>query len=296
MRRGLFLNKENAQKIILNAVKVTEPTWTNFNEHWEKMDHVFLSKAYDQMGFDNWIFIDFLDKYELDIEKIGTLLDKTDFERKYDRPFAGSLESPLYQNMKNGLFEAVGKRFYKSVKEFDGRKGQLFYKLLWYMLVTCHYLKNNYNSSFSNYLKIKYANYKGLMEISDKDFLEMSSSEWEDFKNKKQPWNELYGVGINVFDYIMGDIVELEFVKNSFKLDSANERFLITTGIVSESELNHENVKKYLLSLDLPYTLREINKGLYTYASELGKDNYGYCRTPQKCKACNVNDICEKNF
>ena len=290
------MNKENAQKIILNAVKVTEPTWTNFNEHWEKMDHVFLSKAYDQMGFDNWIFIDFLDKYELDIEKIGTLLDKTDFERKYDRPFAGSLESPLYQNMKNGLFEAVGKRFYKSVKEFDGRKGQLFYKLLWYMLVTCHYLKNNYNSSFSNYLKIKYANYKGLMEISDKDFLEMSSSEWEDFKNKKQPWNELYGVGINVFDYIMGDIVELEFVKNSFKLDSANERFLITTGIVSESELNHENVKKYLLSLDLPYTLREINKGLYTYASELGKDNYGYCRTPQKCKACNVNDICEKNF
>ncbi|MBF4473944.1 hypothetical protein [Methanobacterium formicicum] len=290
------MNTENARKIILNAVKVTEPTWTGYDVHWEDMDHVFLSRAYDQMGFDNWIFIDFLDKYELNIGKIGKILDKTDFERKYDRPFAGSLESPLYKNMKNGLFEAEGKRFYNSVKEFDGRKGQLFYKLLWYMLVTCHYLKNNYNSSFSNYLKIKYANYKGLMEISDKDFLEMSSSEWEDFKNKKQPWNELYGVGINVFDYIMGDIIELEFVKDSFKLDAANIRFLEKTGIIKGSELNHENVKQYLLSLDLPYTLREINKGLYTYASELGKENYGYCRTPQKCQECNVHDICEKNF
>ena len=134
------------------------------------------------------------------------------------------------------------------------------------------------------------------MEISDKDFLEMSSSEWEDFKNKKQPWNELYGVGINVFDYIMGDIIELEFVKDSFKLDAANIRFLEKTGIIKGSELNHENVKQYLLSLDLPYTLREINKGLYTYASELGKENYGYCRTPQKCQECNVHDICEKNF
>ena len=25
------------------------------------MDHVFLSGHYDQMGFDNWFFIDFLD-------------------------------------------------------------------------------------------------------------------------------------------------------------------------------------------------------------------------------------------
>ena len=60
--------------------------------------------------------------------------------------------------------------------------------------------------------------------------------------------------------------------------------------------MNHENVKQYLLSLNLPYTLREINKGLYTYASELGKDKYGYCRNPQKCQTCSVTDICEKRF
>jgi hypothetical protein len=94
----------------------------------------------------------------------------------------------------------------------------------------------------------------------------------------------------------MGDFVELKFVNESYKLDSANERFLETTGIVDKSRMNHENVKKYLLGLNLPYSLREINKGLYCYASKLGKDNYGYCRTSKKCESCSVNDICEKKF
>jgi len=291
------MKKEYACTIIKNAVEKTRPTWTGFDESWDNTEKVFICRAYDQMGFDDWIFVDFLEKYDIySIEKIGRILYNTNYDKKYSRDFAGSLESQLYQNMKNGIYGAEGKSFYLSVKEFNGRKGAAYYRLLWYMLVSCKYLKENYDASFSNYIKNQYAQYKGLNHVDDKKFQNISVNEWEDFKEKQKPWNEIYGVVINVFDYIMGDIVDLKFVNESYKLDSANERFLKTTGIINKSQMNHENVKKYLLSLNLPYSLREINKGLYCYTSELGKDNYGYCRTPKKCESCSVNDICEKKF
>jgi hypothetical protein len=47
------LNTENARKIILNAVDTTKPTWSRWDVHWEDIDKIFLSRAYDQMGFDN---------------------------------------------------------------------------------------------------------------------------------------------------------------------------------------------------------------------------------------------------
>lgn len=291
------MNKENSCAIIKNAVEVTRKTWTRFDVSWNISEKVFLSRAYDQMGFDNWIFVDFLEENSIySIDKIGDILNNLEFEKKYNREFAGSLEAPLYQNMKNGNYGIEGKSFYKSVKDFNGRKGGKFYNLLWQMLVTCNYLKEKYNASFSYYIKKQYSKYKNLENISDEKFLKISVEEWEKFKEEQGPWNELYGVGINVFDYIMRDFVELEFVKDSYKLDAANIRFLKITGIISENEMNPENVKQYLLGLNLPYTLREINKGLYTYTSELGKDEYGYCRTPQKCQNCSVNNLCEKNF
>lgn len=233
------------------------------------------------------------DNQIFEIDKVGSILDGN-YERKYNREFAGSLEAPLYQNMISNGSECVG--FYKSVEEFNGRKGAAFYKLLWYMLVACHYLQENYDSSFKNYIKIKYSEYKGLKSISDEDFHNISLDDWENFKKKKQPWNELYGVGINVFDYIMGDIIELKFLKDSYKLDSANERFLKVTGVIPKDKINHEDVKDFLLSLNLDYTLREVNKGLYTYITDLNKEKYGFCRDKQKCKECNVYDKCEMNF
>lgn len=290
------MNTENARKIILNAVDTTKPTWSKWDVHWEDIDKIFLSRAYDQMGFDDWIFINFLDKHGLNIEKIGSILDDTEFEKKYNRELAGSLESPVYQCMNNETYGSEGKNFYKSVEEFNGGKGAAYFKLLWYMLVTCNYLNNNYNSSFSDYLKIQFANYKGLKEISDNDFLQIPIYEWDDFKQNAKPWNELYGVGPNVFDYIMGDVVELEFVKNSYKLDSANERFLTKTGICKPDELTKDNVINILKDINLPYSLREVNKGLYAYCSKLHCDTYCFCREPQKCQECAVNDICEKIF
>jgi len=293
------LDSEKVKEIICNAVKTTEPTWSTWGVHWKELDEVFLSRAYDQLGFDDWIFVNFLrDNDILSIKKVGSILDNGCFERKYDREIAGGLEMPFYIFLKKGIFGKEGKGFYNSVKAFDGRKGAAFWKLLWQMLVCCNYLKKNYNSSFSYYLKEKYAEYENIDKVTDADFLHITQKEWDSFKENKKPWNELYGVGLNVFDYIMGDVLELEFVKNSYKLDSANQRFLTITGIFecNSKDLNHEEVVNFLSGLNLPYSLREINSGLYAYCSKLGCDKYCFCRYPQKCHECKVHKICKQDF
>lgn len=225
---------------------------------------------------------------------MGKILDKYDGQRKYRSDFSRSFTSPFYNDLKKGFYGEEGKMFYKSVEDFEGWKGQSFWRLLWWMLVCCNYLKNRYNGSFSCYLKRKFADFKGLSEISDKEFLNISHDEWEKFKMEARPWEELYGVSVNIFDFIMGDVVELGFVENSYKLDSSNEHFLKVTGVLKDTS-NREEVIDYLILLNLPYTLREINKGLYSYCAESVKE-YGFCYGLDKCEICEINDICEKNL
>lgn len=293
------MDSENVKEIICNAVKTTEPTWSTWGVHWNELDEVFLARAYDQLGFDDWIFVNFLrDNDILSIKKIGSILDKGCFERRYDREIAGGLEMPFYIFLKKGVFGKEGIGFYNSVRDFDGGKGAAFWKLLWQMLVCCNYLKKNYKSSFVYYLKEKYVEHENLDKVTDDNFFHMTQEEWDSFKENKKPWNELYGVGLNVFDYIMGDVLELGFVKNSYKLDSANQRFLTITGIFEcdPKDLDHGEVVDFLSELDLPYSLREINKGLYAYCSKLGCDKYCFCREPEKCDECKVNNICKQDF
>lgn len=45
--RGIIMDIENARKIILHAVKTTEPVWRDFSVHWDDMDKVFLSRAFE---------------------------------------------------------------------------------------------------------------------------------------------------------------------------------------------------------------------------------------------------------
>ena len=95
----------------------------------------------------------------------------------------------------------------------------------------------------------------------------------------------------------MGDIIEAKFAKNSYKLDKANLRFLTVTGIFKLlNKLDRENVINFLKGLGLPYTLREINKGIYTYCSKTEAKNFGFCYDKERCKECEINNICEKNF
>lgn len=293
------MDKECVKEIILNAVEITKPSWSTWGEHWVDMDNVFLSRAYDQQGFDNWIFVKFLEKNNiLSIYNIGKILDNSNFQKVYSRQFAGNLNKPFYKDMKQGNYGIEGENFYNSILEFNGRKGRFFWMNLWRMLVCCNYLKNHHKGSFAEYLKTKFAKYKKGNKISDEVFIQISSEDWNNFL-KTNPWDELYGVGVNVFDYVMGDIEELEFVKNSYKLDSANRRFLTITGIFKSKpkELEHQEVVNYLINLDIEqFNLREINKGMYAYCSKLGCDKYCFCRVPEKCIDCKVNDKCEKNF
>lgn len=293
------MKSSNAKKIIANAVETTRPTWSTWGVHWNELNDVFLYRAYDQLGFDDWIFATVLKKNNiLSIEKIGSILDQGNFQKKYDREISGSLTGPLYILMKKGVFGEEGVNFYNSVDGFYGRKGAAFWKLLWQMLVCCNYLKNNYQGDFGHYIKNKYAKYRNISDISDNEFLSISEEEWNDFKESAKPWDELYGVGLNVFNYIMGDVEELEFVKNSYKLDSANQRFLTVTGIFDclPRELKHREVIEYLEKLNLPFTLREINKGIYSYCSKLGCDKYCFCRDPARCIECKVESYCKKDF
>jgi hypothetical protein len=86
-------------------------------------------------------------------------------------------------------------------------------------------------------------------------------------------------------------------VENSYKFDSANQHFLKVTGI-SQLIVPFEKVptSSFLKELDLPFSLREINKGIYTYCSKTESINYGFCRDRSKCLDCRVNAICNKEI
>ncbi len=295
------MNIEHARRIIFYAVEKTKPRWGQYDEHWNKIDEVFIRRGYEQGGFEAWIFAELLKQYNIfSIEKIGQILEKHKKNTKYDRRFAGSLGSPFYRDMESGAYGSEGKKFYNAIKVFrddKGKAGAWFWNKLWQMLVCCNYLKSNYDASFSHFLKKKCAEFKQLPHIQDPDFLSITPDEWQKFKISEKPWNELYGIGESVFDFIVGDIKEAKFVAGSYKLDSANLHFLKITGITALlHDINRENVTAFLSGLKLPYTLREVNKGIYTYCSETEAINFGFCRNKEKCEECEVNDICEKRF
>lgn len=300
------------KRIIEHAVKETKPLWEKWSESWNNIDEVFIRRGYEQIGFGAEKFAEVLKNEGIcSIEKIGRILDYKEGPKcLYDRNFSGSLTSPLYEGMKNGEYGEEGKKFYNCVKNFYGRKGGGFWRNLWRMLVCCNYLKNRYKSSFAYFLKKEYMEFKGIPDVQDSEFLSINSDEWNKFKKYlfkklKQSKNEGYGSGLcgigeNMLDYIIRDIKEAEFAKDSFKLDSSNEHFLKVTGIANRPELQpkltRENVIKFLKELNLPYVIRDINKGIYAYCSETEKSNFGFCRDRKKCEECGVKDVCEKKF
>ena len=73
-------------------------------------------------------------------------------------------------------------------------------------------LKNlnvNYGGSFSRYIKAKFDEFRKIDSISDAELLNTSTEKWEKFKRVSKPWSDLKGIGENVFDFIVGDIVEV---------------------------------------------------------------------------------------
>ncbi len=297
------MNINNARGIITYVVKATKWRWLQYDQSWNDIDRIFIQHGYEQGGFHMFKFVPLLEKRRIfSIERLGAIISNSFIKtNKYDRNYAGSLEAPFYVMLKNGKCGSDGSRFYDAVHFFIhnkvGRPGRFFWRLLWQLLISCHYLRLNYDSSFARFLLTEYANFCGKDKISDTDFLSISTEQWETFLQKRKPWKKLYGIGENTFDFIVGDIVEANFVMHSYKFDSANQHFFKVTGI---SELidpfDRNGTINFLKQLELPCTLREVNKGIYTYCSDTERDNFGYCRSPLKCQECKVSEICNRKF
>ena len=299
------MNKENAEEIIDYVVTKTKPRWiTWIYVSYSKLDEILIPRGYEQGGFSAAEFFELLkDNRITSIRDLGSILENYKGEKKYSREEKGSLESPFYRDLKIGIYHDYGKAFYKCVEVFlrggFGKPGGMFWQKLWQMLICSHHLKQNYNSSFKFYLKKQYCKFKNISKISDKDFCNITPNDWKQFIEKAYPWDELYGIGENVFDYLVRDIEEFKFAKDSFKLDAANSHFFKVTGISELFESDSRDcIIKFLkeLNLDHKYSVKEINAGIYTYCSETEKENYGFCRNIEKCTECKVYLICEKNL
>lgn len=296
------MNKSKARSIIENAVLTTKPRWLTYEESWGNIDRIFISRGYEQQGFQLFKFIPVLEKFNIfSIDNLGSILLKYPQNRNYSREFAGSFTSEFYSNLQDGICGYEGELFTKAVHIFLNEKmgspGKTFWKLLYQMLQGCTFLKKYYSSSFGNYLLSKYASFRNMQNISESEFLNISDSDWELFLDKTKPWGDLKGIGPNVFDFLLGDIIEANFVRNSYKFDSSNRHFLLVTGISQEIiPFNRTTIVSFLKEIALPFNLREINKGIYTFCSLTESSNYGYCRDISKCMNCKVNAICEKEI
>lgn len=298
------MNIQNAAKIIDHVVAYTKPRWDEWmNQSFYDLNENFIPGGYEQGGFNTTAFFRVLKKNNIgSIAKVGSILEDYEGPTKYIREEQGSLKSPFYENLENGHYGECGKKFYLSVYDFLNKKlgnpGGFFWSKLWQMLLGCRHLKENYNSSFQYYLKKKFCDFKNITNIEDKDFFETSEEEWNQFL-KTYPWDELHGIGENVFDYLVRNIKEFTFNNYSFKVDSANIYFFQVTGISRLREV--KNKQDFLdliekLPLQNGFTPREINTGVYTYCAQTEKENFGFCRDPRKCKECGVVEVCERRF
>ena len=296
------MDKLKAESIIRNAVESTKPRWSQYDQTWKNIDLIFILHGYEQQGFQIFKMRPVLEDLKiLSIDRLGNILLKYPHNRKYDRKFAGSLNSEFYLELQKGIYSEEGKLFVEAIRIFLNKKignpGRIFWKLLYQILQACSYLKQNYSSSFAKYIISKFASFDNKLNISEIDFLNITVTEWELFLTKVKPWKELMGIGPNVFDFIIGDISEANFVKNSYKFDSSNQYFFNVTGIDKLIvPFDRETTITFLKNLDLTFCLREINKGIYTFCSKTESTNYGFCREPYKCKMCKVENICNMNF
>ena len=299
---GIIIDKFKAKAIIQNAVEFTKPRWSQYDESWSNIDVSFILRGYEQQGFQFFKMKPILEDLSiLSINSLGNILMKYPHKRSYERQFAGSLSTEFYLGLQKGICDKEGKLFVEAVRIFLDKKignpGRTFWKLLYQMLQACAFLKQNYSSSFAKYVISKYASFSNKRYLSEKDFLNITVAEWELFLIKAKPWRELMGIGPNVFDFVLGDIVEAQFVENSYKFDSSNQHFLTITGIAQLIvPFDREATIFFLKDLKMPFNLREINRGIYTYCSKTENANYGYCRDRNKCNMCKVEGICNKIF
>ena len=296
------MDKVHAKQIIQNAVATTEPRWRQYAQTWKDINIIFLKHGYEQQGFRFFRFAPFLSEQGiLSIDALGRILDDRRNTAPYEPSYAKGLDTDFYCQLRRGIFGSKGVLFEQATRLFKEREpancGRFYWKLLWYMLQACSYLRRYHGSNVAGYIMSEYGRFRRYPKLSETEFLGITDAEWLSFLEAVKPWKHLKGIGENVFDFIIGDVVEAQFASDSYKFDSANKYFLTVTGIVSMiASPGRRTVIDFMRSLGLPYTLREINKGIYTYCSLTESENYGYCRSLWKCQECSVKDICCRHF
>lgn len=296
------MNQRTARRIVQHAVKFTEWRWREYGESWSRIDSVFLARGYEQQGFRCARLVQALEKKGIaSIGALGSILDERASRARYDNKYAKGTDAPFYAQLRDGRFGENGRLFDDAVRAFlqqePGSGGRFFWMYLWSMLRACHYLREEHGSSFATYLLTEYRRFAGRADLGQTDFLAITGAEWREFLVTVKPWKPLPGIGVNVFDFIVGDVKEARFADDSYKFDSANQYFLEVTGISALiAPFERERVIKFLRSLQLPYTLREVNKGIYTYCSDTEAEKFGFCRSLRRCQECVVADVCEKRL
>lgn len=293
----------NSKLIINHAVVTTKSRWQTFVVRWKDADRIFLLRAYEQGGFEAYKFVELLDQEGIgSIQEVGKILGAAQgLSKSYSRPLAGSLDAPFWIDMAQGKYGVNGKKFARAVERFlrekPGKPGAFFWRQVWNMMNACAFFNRVSSGSFSEYLKRKLADACGRTTISDAEFINVPSDTWRLFVERCKPYKDILGVGENVFDFLMGDFDEANFARDCFKFDASNSHFLKVTGI---SDLivpfDRDHTIAFIRSLDLPFTLREINRGIYAFSSETEAKLYGFCRSSAKCAVCGVKMICGKRL
>lgn len=306
MTRMNPLSLQQAKDIIEYVTRTTKPRWQEFaaDQTWERIDEIFIQRGYEQLGLEMGTLYRVLQEQQMHlISDLGQILGPDEFNKSYKRDYAGSFDALFYGELIRGVRGERGRRFAAALREFilgkRGKTGGAIFMEMWRLLQACAYLVEHHQASFQQCMLDRFDRFKKEHDIAASGFLSMNLEEWDLFKNTK-PWLHLTGIGPNVFDFIFGDLQGVVFNDQSYKLDSANEYFLNVTGIskLIGPELNKDTVRNFLakLSSSIAYTIREINKGIYTYCSETESENFGFCRKPQKCQLCKVENICERQF
>jgi len=295
------MDRAKAAKLISHAVEATRTRWRQYDKHWQDIDRVFILHGYEQQGFEIFKFLPLLEKRGCgSIDALGSILREEDGS-KYKRAYAGRLANPFYGALERGEREECGRALYDAIIEFQrlgaGSAGRCFWKLIWQLLVSCRYLRSRHSASFRHYILDTFSKYVGQESIADDRFLSTPAEDWRSFLDKTKPWEKLLGIGENTFDFIFGDIVKARFAPDAYKLDDANRRFLRVTGIIDLiGALNRKDVIRFMRGLETSYSLREMNKGIYTYCSVTEGDTFGFCRSSADCTRCGANAICDKRI
>ena len=297
----MTINK--SKQIIHHAVTITKPRWLTFVMRWKDADRVFLLRAYEQGGFEAYKFVELLDQEGIgSIQEVGKILGVAQgLSKSYSRPLAGSLDAPFWLEMAQGKYAENGRKFARCVgrflKEKPGKPGAFFWRQVWNMMNACAFFNRASCGSFAEYLKRKLADACGRTTVSDAEFLNVPSDTWRLFVEKGKPYKDILGVGENVFDFLMGDFDDARFSRDCFKFDASNSHFLKVTGISDLiAPFDRDHTIAFIRSLDLPYTLREVNRGIYAYSSETEAKHYGFCRSSAKCAVCRVKTLCNKRL